>query len=170
MQDEDQVKLGEAAWKSKLKAVMEKGTPDVAGVPKGFCRKGCGRKVQPGKTDRGHDFTTCCRGCALGFGHNLTCGNIDPELVKPGMCLNGCGRPANKGRTAAGRPFTTCCRGCARGRHDSTCGQDTPDVRLCKFGCGRKVAEKAGRRFDTCCRGCAVSKSEPRTHDSTCAG
>mmetsp|Transcript_7287 Transcript_7287/g.20664 ORF Transcript_7287/g.20664 Transcript_7287/m.20664 type:complete len:645 (+) Transcript_7287:57-1991(+) len=169
MQNEEMSKLGEDAWKQKLKAVMDKGTPDVAGVPPGFCRKGCGRKVAPGCTDRGRPFTTCCRGCALGFGHDLTCGNIDPELVKPGMCLNGCGRPVNPGRTAAGRRFTTCCRGCGRGEHDKTCGQDADSEPLCKFGCGRKVAQSTGgRRFDTCCRACATSKEEPRKHDATC--
>lgn len=171
MEDEEQAKLGEGAWKEKLKAIMEKGAPDVRGVPKGFCRKGCGRKVQPGQTARGNPFTTCCRGCALGFGHDLTCNNVDPELVKPGMCLNGCGRPVNKGKTPAGRPFTTCCRGCSRGQHDPICGQESNvSPNMCKMACGRKVAPSVpgGRRFDTCCAQCA--KTGGKEHDGKCAG
>jgi len=167
MLHEESSKLGEEAWKEKLKAIMEK-VPDVKGVPKGFCRKGCGRPVQPGKTGGGNDFTTCCRGCALGFGHNLTCGSIDPDSVKPGMCLNGCGRPVNPGRMTNGKIFTTCCRGCAHGKHDGSCGQDVDEV-MCKFRCGRKACPSSGgRRFDTCCRGCATSKAEPRSHDPAC--
>jgi len=173
MADEEKAKLGEGAWKEKLKAIMEKGAPDVKGVPKGCCRKGCGRKVQPGQTANGNPFTTCCRGCALGFGHDLTCNNIDPELVKPGMCLNGCGRPVNKGRTPAGRPFTTCCRGCAKGKHDAMCGQDDTNSsapRMCKINCGRQAAPPTpeGRRFDTCCARCA--KTGGQEHDARCAG
>merc|ERR1712110_913098 len=32
----------------------------------GMCKMGCGRKVAPGVTPRGHKFNTCCRGCATG--------------------------------------------------------------------------------------------------------
>eukprot|EP00405_Crypthecodinium_cohnii_P012612 CAMPEP_0206438876 /NCGR_PEP_ID=MMETSP0324_2-20121206/11892_1 /ASSEMBLY_ACC=CAM_ASM_000836 /TAXON_ID=2866 /ORGANISM="Crypthecodinium cohnii, Strain Seligo" /LENGTH=667 /DNA_ID=CAMNT_0053906421 /DNA_START=197 /DNA_END=2200 /DNA_ORIENTATION=- len=170
MQEEEKAKLGEEAWKVKLKAIMEKGAPDVEGVPKGYCRKGCCRKVQPGKTSRGNSFTTCCRGCALGFGHDLTCNNIDPELVKPGMCLNGCGKPVNPGVSSTGRPFLTCCKGCARGVHDPICGLGN-DYKpgTCKFGCGCKVAPAAnGRKFDTCCVKCAKTSGEE--HDARCLG
>jgi len=167
MEKEDQAKLGEAAWKEKLKRVMDVGVPDVQGVPEGFCQKGCGRKVQPGRTINGNPFKTCCRGCALGFGHDLACGNVDPKLCQPGMCLNGCGRMVNPGRTRAGRPFMTCCRSCASGSHDASCGS-APTVSLCKFGCGRRVAEPSGgRRFDTCCAKCAKTKGQEHD-DQTC--
>lgn len=144
---------------------MEKGVPDAGDVPEGFCRKGCGRKVAPGVTDKGKPFRTCCRGCVMGFGHDLHCGNIDPELLGPGKCRNGCGRPVNPGKTVAGRPYATCCRGCVHGKHDATCGEARRsasdleaghDQGMCKMGCGRKVAEpKDDRKFRTCCRGCA---------------
>jgi len=171
MAEEEKALLGEDAWKEKLKMIMEKGAPDVKGVPVGFCRKGCCRKVQPGATGRGNPFTTCCRGCALGFGHDMTCNNIDPELVKPGMCLNGCGRPVNHESTPAGRPFTTCCRGCARGTHDPSCGQDAANFvpGTCKMGCGHRVAEAAGgRKFNTCCPKCP--KTEGKEHNANCLG
>jgi len=167
MQQEESAKLGEAAWKAKLQAIMEK-VPDVQGVPHGFCRKGCGRKVAPGKTASGNDFKTCCRGCALGFGHNLTCGNVDADLVQPGMCLNGCGRPVNPGRMSNGKPYTTCCRSCGTtGTHDRYCGRDPTEPILCKLNCGRQVCPpKDGRTFDTCCRGCVRSGGE--SHDAGC--
>eukprot|EP00971_Amphidinium_carterae_P200554 3979741-Amphidinium_carterae.1 len=44
------------------------------------CR-GCGRKVAPGVTAKGKPYKTCCRGCVMGFGHDLHCGNIDPSMV-----------------------------------------------------------------------------------------
>jgi len=168
MQEEEVAKLGEAAWKEKLAAIMEKGSPDVKGVPKGFCKKGCGRKVAPGTTAAGHPFSTCCRGCALGFGHDLVCGNIDAEKVKPGLCLNGCGRPVRPGTTKAGRRWSTCCRSCGRGdsaHHDEDCGKHA--VPHCKMRCGRLCAPpKDGRHFNTCCRGCA--KSEGKDHSKDC--
>ncbi|CAE7508788.1 KEA2 [Symbiodinium pilosum] len=74
MEREERAKLGSAAWEERLSALMEKGVPDVKDVPHGFCKKGCGRKVAPGKTRRGKAFDTCCRGCTLGFGHDLICG------------------------------------------------------------------------------------------------
>lgn len=167
MRKEDLSTLGEEAWKEKLQAIMDKGTPDVKGVPPGFCKKGCGRRVQPGKTASGNDFTTCCRGCALGFGHNLICGNIDPELVGPGKCVHGCGKPKRQGTTVSGRPFTTCCKGCEVGVHDLTCGTVVEDG-LCKFNCGRRASPgtPSGRKFDTCCRTCA--RTGGRTHDDSC--
>lgn len=168
MAHEEKSKLGENAWKEKLKAIMEKGAPDVKGVPKGYCRKGCGRCAQPGSTSRGNPFTTCCRGCALGFGHDLACGNVDPEMLKPGLCINGCGRAVNPGKTPAGRAFSTCCKGCSRGIHDDRCGKDIQDD-LCKIGCGCKVAPPSGgRKFNTCCAKCAVSGG--KEHDSRCPG
>merc|ERR1712146_341009 len=40
----------------------------------GMCIMGCGLPVRPGVTRKGQPWTTCCRGCATGFGHDLTCG------------------------------------------------------------------------------------------------
>mmetsp|Transcript_43844 Transcript_43844/g.103674 ORF Transcript_43844/g.103674 Transcript_43844/m.103674 type:complete len:722 (+) Transcript_43844:65-2230(+) len=189
MKREEKQKLGEDAWKERLQAIMEKGVPDAKDVPEGFCRTGCGRQVAPGLTAKGKPFKTCCRGCVMGFGHDLHCGNIDPSMVGPGKCRNGCGRPVNPGLTPAGRKFDTCCRDCIRGFHSATCGQTAavcPTVpavagggddepgrltsapsasRMCKKGCGRPVAPPQGaRKFDTCCRGCGLGKG----HDATC--
>ncbi|CAJ1442255.1 unnamed protein product [Effrenium voratum] len=161
MEREERAKLGAAAWEERLHALMDKETPDAHGVPEGFCKKGCGRKVAPGTTKNGKSFTTCCRGCVLGFGHDMTCGNIDPAHLGPGKCKNGCGRPVNPGRHPSGRKFDTCCRDCSSGSHDPDCGKqelsnEPVEPGFCINRCGRKVAEsKDGRKFDTCCRGCA---------------
>merc|ERR1712007_221007 len=97
MEKEEKPKLGADAWKQRLKKLEEGDelAKDAKDVPKGFCRKGCGRKVAPGTTAKGNPFRTCCRGCVMGFGHDLHCGNIDPAKVGPGMCKNGCGRKIN---------------------------------------------------------------------------
>eukprot|EP00435_Cladocopium_sp_Y103_P064341 s255_g26.t1 len=162
MQKEERAKLGAGAWEERLAALMEKGIPDAPG--------GCGRPVAPGTTKRGKAFDTCCRGCVMGFGHDMTCGNIDPALLGPGKCKHGCGRPVNPGRHPSGRSYDTCCRGCSSGHHDATCGE-AEDVSeeavkpgLCKMRCGRAVAKaKDGRRFDTCCRGCATGTGHSKT-------
>jgi len=168
MEKEEKSKLGEGAWKERLQAIMDK-VPDAKDVPPGYCRKGCGRPVHPGERSGGKKWTTCCRGCAMGFGHDMNCGNIDPKLVGPGMCMNGCGREVNPGTTDTGRKFLTCCRSCNKGFHDKWCGAKEEDVSnievgMCKMGCGRKVAEsKDGKRkFDTCCRGCATGKEHTK--------
>jgi len=162
MEREERAKLGAKAWEERLHALMEKGTPDMEGVPPGFCKKGCGRPVAPGKTSRGNPFRTCCRGCVLGFGHDLICGNVDEKNLGPGLCKYGCGRPINPGKHASGRPYDTCCPMCASGQHDASCGKqdfnrEPVAAGFCRMRCGRKVAEsKDGRKFDTCCRGCAT--------------
>jgi len=171
MEREERAKLGSKAWEERLQALMEKGVPDVKGVPAGFCKKGCGRKVAPGKTRSGKPYDTCCRGCTLGFGHDLICGNIDPKLLGEGLCKYGCGRKVNPGRHASGRPYDTCCAMCASGGHDPLCGKqdNTHPVEpgYCRMRCGRKVAEaKDGRKFDTCCRGCATGQP----HTEACVG
>jgi len=164
MTREEMTKLGEAAWKEKLRRVMDQRTPDIAGVPHGFCTKGCGRQVHPGVTTSGRPFRTCCRGCALGFGHDLLCGSVDPESVREGLCVNGCGRPVRQGAYAGGKRFVTCCRGCALGSHDASCGKSAP---MCKFDCGRQVAlPSGGRRFDTCCPKCA--RTSGAEHSESC--
>merc|ERR1712224_58101 len=91
-------------------------------VEDGFCRTGCDRPVAPGETRSGRPYTTCCRGCVMGFGHDFRCGKIDPSKVGAGLCKNGCGRPVATGVDTKGRALTTCCRGCALGRdHDDSC-------------------------------------------------
>jgi hypothetical protein len=122
MESEEKPKLGADAWKKRLKE-LEKGedSKDAENVPKGYCRKGCGRKVAPGTTAGGNAFKTCCRGCVMGFGHDLHCGNIDPSKVGPGMCKNGCGRRQNSRKPRTGKPYTTCCSKCSSGTHDSWC-------------------------------------------------
>eukprot|EP00931_Biecheleriopsis_adriatica_P101466 TRINITY_DN7659_c0_g1_i1.p1 TRINITY_DN7659_c0_g1~~TRINITY_DN7659_c0_g1_i1.p1 ORF type:complete len:526 (-),score=102.41 TRINITY_DN7659_c0_g1_i1:130-1707(-) len=47
-----------------------------------------------------------------------------------------------------------------------------PDVKLCKFACGKPVAPGLTRRgnpFDTCCRACALNQGIG-AHDATCGG
>jgi len=159
MRAEQMHKLGGADWQARLQALQE-GGGDI-NVPEGFCKVGCGRRVAPGITRAGKPFTTCCRGCIMGFGHDRLCGQIDASKVGPGLCKNGCGLKVAPGRDGQGRPFTTCCRGCALGMgHSANCQQplEAPKAGCCKMGCGRAVAPgctPAGRPFDTCCRPCA---------------
>lgn len=109
------------AWKQKLKAMAE-GPSEGVKVPAGFCVKGCGKPVAPGLTKNGNPYKTCCRGCALGFGHDLRCGLKDGERPP---CKMGCGMLAAPGKTSKGRALDTCCRGCAKGgEHDVRCQQD----------------------------------------------
>mmetsp|Transcript_86324 Transcript_86324/g.171382 ORF Transcript_86324/g.171382 Transcript_86324/m.171382 type:complete len:640 (-) Transcript_86324:227-2146(-) len=168
MRQEAMHKLGGAAWQHRLQQLQESGG-DVE-VPPGFCKVGCGRHVAPGVTRAGQPFTTCCRGCVMGFGHDRLCGQIDPDKVGPGLCKNGCGLKIAPGCDAKGRPLTTCCRGCALGLgHDVTCQNvlEPPAAGLCKVGCGRRVAPgttASGRPFDTCCRNCATGKG----HSASC--
>ncbi|CAE7023885.1 TIC214, partial [Symbiodinium sp. CCMP2456] len=93
-----------------------------------LCKIGCGRQVAPGVTRHGKPFDTCCRGCALGAGHDDLCGKINPSKVGPGKCKMGCGLDAAKGRDSSGWALDTCCRGCATGEgHDGKCGKDVGD-------------------------------------------
>eukprot|EP00927_Polykrikos_kofoidii_P027710 TRINITY_DN24286_c0_g1_i2.p1 TRINITY_DN24286_c0_g1~~TRINITY_DN24286_c0_g1_i2.p1 ORF type:complete len:633 (+),score=109.24 TRINITY_DN24286_c0_g1_i2:119-2017(+) len=175
MRAESMHKFGGAEWAHRLEALQE-GGGDLE-VPEGFCRVGCGRRVAPGVTRANRNFTTCCKGCVMGFGHDKLCGTIDPSKVGPGLCKMGCGRPLHPGRDAKGRPLTTCCRGCALGMsHDANCGvadisSMTSSVSLgvaegmCKMGCGRKVAPghtPSGKPYTTCCRECATGKGHAR--------
>lgn len=115
-----------SAWKAKLKAMAE-GPSEGVKVPAGLCVRGCGKPVAPGLTKHGNPYKTCCRGCALGFGHDLRCGLKDGERPP---CKMGCGMLAAPGKTAKGRPLDTCCRKCAKAedgetdRHDARCRQD----------------------------------------------
>ncbi|CAE7250991.1 unnamed protein product [Symbiodinium pilosum] len=113
-EDASDAKISE--WRNKLKAMAE-GPSEGVKVPEGFCVKGCGKPVAPGKTKRGNPFKTCCRGCALGFGHDLQCGLKDGERPP---CKMGCGLLAAPGKTARGRPLDTCCRKCAKAEDSCT--------------------------------------------------
>eukprot|EP00930_Biecheleria_cincta_P045374 TRINITY_DN31282_c0_g1_i1.p1 TRINITY_DN31282_c0_g1~~TRINITY_DN31282_c0_g1_i1.p1 ORF type:complete len:677 (+),score=132.93 TRINITY_DN31282_c0_g1_i1:190-2031(+) len=112
------------AWKQKLKAMCE-GPKDPSKGPRvaeGFCVKACGKPVAPGLTKSGNPYKTCCRGCALGFGHDAICGLKDGERPP---CKMHCGMLAADGKTKRGKPLDTCCRGCAKGGgHDARCSQD----------------------------------------------
>mmetsp|Transcript_29529 Transcript_29529/g.44230 ORF Transcript_29529/g.44230 Transcript_29529/m.44230 type:complete len:310 (-) Transcript_29529:260-1189(-) len=161
-------KLGGAAWQARIQQLQE----DIGDidVPEGFCRSGCGRPVAPGVTRANKPFTTCCRGCIMGFGHDRLCGQIDASKVGPGLCKVGCGLKVAPGTDAKGRPYTTCCRSCVLGTgHDATCQKALPSAvaGMCRMGCGRPVAPGAapsGKPFDTCCRNCARGQG----HSSTC--
>mmetsp|Transcript_37901 Transcript_37901/g.105462 ORF Transcript_37901/g.105462 Transcript_37901/m.105462 type:complete len:670 (-) Transcript_37901:70-2079(-) len=162
MKREDMHKMAGSTWEDRL-STLENSDLKVE-VPAGYCRVGCGRKVNPGTTRAGRPFTTCCKGCIMGFGHDTHCGKIDESKVGPGKCKNGCGRPVALGRDSKGRPLDTCCRGCALGLgHDATCGKKSGPIAagMCIKGCGRPVAEGEtanGKPFTTCCRGCAMGK------------
>jgi len=188
MQAEDMHKLGGDAWKERL-AAADDGEGD-ADVPEGTCKKkGCGRACAPGLTRAGKPYVTCCRGCIIGFGHDVMCGAIDASKVGPGLCKNGCGNRIAPGADSKGRALTTCCRGCALnlGTHDSYCNKDdgtgsfsiplasrrsgasaAGDAKVpCKQGCGRSGTPgftRSGKPFDTCCRGCVTGGA----HDDTC--
>jgi len=169
MRAEDMHKLGAEAWQQRLQT-LEAAVGSQEQID-GICRvAGCRRLVCPGVTRSGNPFTTCCRGCVMGFGHDLRCGTIDGSKVGKGLCKNGCGRKVAKGLDAKGRQLDTCCRGCALELpHDATCERDMTAVEpgLCKLGCGRPVCPgktASGRTFDTCCRLCVHGKG----HDDDC--
>mmetsp|Transcript_62417 Transcript_62417/g.145277 ORF Transcript_62417/g.145277 Transcript_62417/m.145277 type:complete len:678 (+) Transcript_62417:90-2123(+) len=169
MKREDQHKMAGSTWEDRLEQLERSGSKIE--VPEGFCRVGCGRKVHPGTTRAGRPFTTCCKGCIMGFGHDSQCGQIDASLVGPGKCKNGCGRAVAQGRDSKGRPLDTCCRGCALGTgvHDPSCGQKRGPVAqgMCIKGCGRPVAAGAqsnGNPWTTCCKDCARG----RGHSADC--
>jgi len=176
--DEEHKRLAETEehkvhWKDRVAKLDVK-------IKEGFCKVGCGRRVAVGETKSGTPWTTCCRGCVLGFGHDRHCGKdfvaaatMKSSDMNPSMCgepcKKGCGRPAAFGRNQYGKPFTTCCRGCATGQdHDDSCGtMPVVEAGKCKFGCGYDVARsKGGRTFDTCCRGCAMGQG----HSAGCPG
>ncbi|CAE8730055.1 unnamed protein product, partial [Polarella glacialis] len=92
MKKEEMHKLGAEAWEERLARLQESGAGEACDVPEGFCKQGCSRRVAPGSTRRGRPFATCCRGCVMGFGHDLRCGQIDESKVGPGLCKNGCGK------------------------------------------------------------------------------
>eukprot|EP00929_Paragymnodinium_shiwhaense_P044839 TRINITY_DN22993_c0_g1_i1.p1 TRINITY_DN22993_c0_g1~~TRINITY_DN22993_c0_g1_i1.p1 ORF type:complete len:660 (+),score=227.94 TRINITY_DN22993_c0_g1_i1:55-2034(+) len=111
-------------WKEKLKAMAEgpKDPAKLAKIPEGFCIKGCGKHVAPGTTRSGNAYKTCCKGCALGFGHDLRCNLKDGQRVP---CKKGCGMLGAPGFSRRGNPYDTCCRGCIKGiGHDARCKQD----------------------------------------------
>jgi len=171
MRKEDMHKLGGEAWAQRL--MKDDGGSAASECRPGFCHKGCGRKVAPGCTRAGNAYTTCCRGCVMGFGHDLMCGTIDASKVGPGMCKNGCARPVAPGTDSKGRSLTTCCRGCALGfDHDATCGRapTESDSSFKRTGtgwmcpaCGQPNTSTA-----TSCGGCLVDKS--RTAKVLCKG
>eukprot|EP00927_Polykrikos_kofoidii_P035530 TRINITY_DN3009_c0_g1_i1.p1 TRINITY_DN3009_c0_g1~~TRINITY_DN3009_c0_g1_i1.p1 ORF type:complete len:694 (-),score=106.10 TRINITY_DN3009_c0_g1_i1:139-2220(-) len=165
MADEDQHKLGSDAWKERLERLNNE-VGDIQ-VQEGFCKVGCGRRVCPGTTRSGNPYSTCCRGCIMGFGHDLHCGQVDESKLGEGLCNRGCGLKVSVGRDRRGRAFTTCCRGCAQGdEHSSNCQEEfEAEEGKCKFLCGRNVApgeSKSGGSFDSCCRGCARGTGHSR--------
>lgn len=164
MQEEDMHKLGGEEWKKRLTEMAE--PEDDVEVEEGYCVKGCGRPVCPGVTRSGKPFRTCCRGCVMGFGHDLTCGKIDPSKVGVGLCKNGCGRPVATGKDSKGRPLTTCCRGCALGLdHDPTCvavPAGLPDM-------SRSRSTTSGRADAAwMCPACGEINKEHRTECNNC--
>lgn len=169
MRKEDMGKYGKAAWEEKMQEMMAEASKySEIEVPEGFCRMGCGKRVHPGLTRSRQPYTTCCRGCVLGFGHDWTCQKIDASKVGEGLCKNGCGRKVASGTDKEGRPLTTCCRGCAMGRdHDPTCGKVVEEG-FCKVACGRTVAPGLwnGKPFSTCCQHCV--KSNGTRHSQEC--
>mmetsp|Transcript_23008 Transcript_23008/g.52767 ORF Transcript_23008/g.52767 Transcript_23008/m.52767 type:complete len:679 (+) Transcript_23008:55-2091(+) len=170
MKADKKLKLGKDAWAETLAKVEKK----VLGgsIQEGFCRSGCGRAVAPGTTKAGNPFTTCCRGCALGFGHDRHCGVIDEAKIGDGLCKYGCGRGVMLGETPSGQKWQTCCRLCHTGRHTKRCGGSKAGCdSICHKCKERTVAEgkdKNGRPYTSCCRACITS--DGKKHDMTCAG
>jgi hypothetical protein len=144
MKKEDMHRFGEAAFKDKLLSVEGGGKDadarkdtdagkdadagrDADVIPEGYCKKGCGLKVAPGVTGSGRPYSTCCKGCAMGFGHDLQCGRAaltGGSGYPAGTCNRGCGRSRAPGIFArTGKPYDTCCRGCSTGSgtHDPDC-------------------------------------------------
>jgi hypothetical protein len=171
MQAEDKKKMAGTTWEERLAKLDSLGA--TMEIPKGYCKVGCGRKVHPGETRSGKKFTTCCKGCIMGFGHDANCGQIDASKVGPGLCKMGCGRPVAEGRDTKGRKLDTCSKECALGiAHKATCGTRKDEIPAggCSKGCGRKVAPgtmKNGRPFVTCCRDCALGKGHAEDCDPT---
>eukprot|EP00927_Polykrikos_kofoidii_P062741 TRINITY_DN57544_c0_g1_i1.p1 TRINITY_DN57544_c0_g1~~TRINITY_DN57544_c0_g1_i1.p1 ORF type:complete len:663 (+),score=129.61 TRINITY_DN57544_c0_g1_i1:71-2059(+) len=115
------------AWRENLKAMgnVPRDEEEVR-IPEGYCARGCGKPVAPGTTRSGHPFSTCCRGCAMGFGHDVRCNRQDDERIP---CKQMCGMFAAPGKSRRGNPFDTCCRGCVKGLgHDARCTQEPADA------------------------------------------
>jgi len=197
MEAEEKHKFGAEAWAERLGALMAK-TPVSSDVPEGLCRQACGRPVALGKYRNGKPFTTCCRGCAMGFGHDLRCQNhtIDancetnqtnetndceiegPEFTEEiirddgvRMCKNGCNRPANPGLCPSGRPWNTCCRGCARGVHDLYCGQEGSSCRnvvVAEGMCKMNCGRRAAHRGKTVFHACCTGCAAGKGHSANC--
>jgi len=134
-------------WKKKLQDLMDH-KPAGLDVQEGFCIKGCGRPVAEGmyynsRTGTSSPYKTCCRGCAMGFGHELRCEWLDrvrrglpipaPGDTERGPCKKNCGIWAAPGtyyskRLGRRAAWDTCCRACKNGRgHDPDCGFHDPD-------------------------------------------
>jgi len=66
---------------------------------KAMCKKGCGRPAAIGFTNGGNPFDTCCRGCALGGGHEVTCGHCASDSTT----RIGCSMPSDSVRSSCGQ-------------------------------------------------------------------
>merc|ERR1712000_700238 len=106
--------MGADFWKKRVSQLSSDDRSDASEklVPEGLCRKGCGLPVAAGLTRRGNAFTTCCRACAMGFGHDESCGSSpspsppatapspspprlegsEPRKASDTLCRMGCGR------------------------------------------------------------------------------
>jgi len=72
------VELDVTEWQAKLRKLGRGSTEALDKVKPGVCKVGCGRPVQKGLTKSGNPYQTCCKGCAMGFGHDLNCVEV-PE-------------------------------------------------------------------------------------------
>lgn len=168
MQAEDRHKMSASTWQERLARLEEEQGSTL--IPEGFCKVGCSRKVHPGTTRAGRPFTTCCKGCIMGFGHDASCGTADASKMGAGLCKAACGRKVAEGRDAKGRALDTCCKSCALGlgRHDDACGNKVVvPTGSCSMACGRAVAEGLqanGKPWNSCCKGCGVGIG----HDVRC--
>merc|ERR1719160_2262084 len=86
--------------------------------PSPFCKMGCGKPVQPGKTRSGNPYNTCCRSCALNPGlglHDSTCGGARPTKKVRVACPKGsrCRRRDKEHLDAEAHPldadYAECC-------------------------------------------------------------
>lgn len=164
MREEDMHKLGGDAWLERLRLLQETDGGGDAEVPEGYCKQGCGRPVAPGVTRSGRAYTTCCRGCVMGFGHDIRCGLIDASKVGAGLCKNGCGRPVAPGTDSKGRALTTCCRGCALGLdHDARCGASGSSPSLRRSGSAGR-----GHSATWTCPKCGEPNRDDRVNCNNC--
>jgi len=59
-------------WQERLSRLDH--IPSFPPVAADMCQLGCGRHARPGSTSEGSTWTTCCKGCVMGFGHDISCG------------------------------------------------------------------------------------------------
>jgi len=152
--------------------------------------------VNPGTTQHGNPYDTCCRECSKNpNNHSNECKarnkNTQSQVtntrsqVTNTTCKVGCGRSVNPQNTSSGRPYDTCCQECSNNHnHSNECKARNKNTQsqarnkntqsqvrntTCKVGCGRSVnpqTTSSSHPYDTCCQECTKNINK---HNHDCA-